>query len=129
LSQRNAGITLLANSSACSAKAVELGGKQLPEGARLLILFASGNDDEALYDLPREFDHDRKNLSRHLTFGAGTHLCVGIALARMEIRVAIREFVTRLKHVRLVVPAEEHSYTTNVAQVSRDSLPLTFVQR
>ena len=115
--------------SRVTTKDVELGGKNIPEGAHLLILFASGNDDESVFGHPRAFDADRPNLMRHLTFGAGTHLCVGMALARMEIRVAIRELVKRLENIQLAVPASEVGYTTNVAMVSRESLPLKFSRR
>jgi cytochrome P450 len=112
--------------SRMTTKAVELGGIMLPERAHLLLLFASGNDDEAVFQQPREFDVERKNLNRSMTFGAGVHLCLGISLARMQLRVAARKVAQRLKNLRLTVPAEEIQYNSNVALLAMESLPLGF---
>ncbi len=103
-----------------------LGGKQLAEGSHLLILFASANDDGAVFSHARAFDVTRPNLSRSLTFGGGIHLCLGIALARMQLRVAARQVATRLKGLRLAVPKEEIRYAPNVALLAMKSLPLAF---
>jgi cytochrome P450 len=92
-----------------TTKEMELGGKLLPEGAYVCMLFASGNDDEAVFDRPRSFNADRKNLTKHMSFGGGVHLCVGMALARIEIKVAAVELMTRLKDIKLAVPIEERS--------------------
>src|SRR3546814_7807641 len=81
--------------SRVTTKAVTVGGTDLPEGAHLLILFASGNDDEAVFECPRHFDSKRVNLGRSLTFGSGVHLCLGIALARMQLRVAAQDRKSR----------------------------------
>ena len=82
-------------------KDTELGGTKVPEGATVMMLFASGNDDEQVFACPRTFDADRKNVIRHVAFGGGIHLCAGIALARMEIKTTLREVITRLKDIRL----------------------------
>jgi len=105
---------------------VELGGELLPEGAHLLLLFASGNDDEEAFPEAREFLPDRRNLVRNITFGAGRHVCLGIALARMQLRVASCEVARRLKHLRLSVPLEDLRYTPNAALLSIETLPLVF---
>jgi len=112
-----------------ATKDVELGGKQIPEGAYLCMLFASGNDDESIFDCPRIFDMDRQNLPKHVSFGGGIHLCVGMGLARMEIKVAARELVTRLKEIRLAVPIGDIRYVPTVAMMSIKSLPITFSRR
>jgi cytochrome P450 len=112
-----------------TTKEVELGGKVLPEGAYVCMLFASGNDDESVFDCPRSFDADRKNLTKHMSFGGGVHLCVGMALARMEIKVAAVELMTRLKDIKLAVPIEEIRYVPTVAVLSMKNLPLTFSRR
>lgn len=70
-------------------------------------LFASANDDEKEFPCPRNFDLNRGNIGRHLSFGAGVHRCIGLALARMEIKVAAREFVKRLDNIKLVIPVQE----------------------
>jgi len=108
---------------------VNLGGAELPEGAHLLILFASANDDESVFECPRQFDTSRINLRKSMTFGAGTHLCLGIALARMQLLVAARQTALRLPELRLGIPVEDIRYLPNAALLAMESLPLTFTPR
>ena len=105
---------------------VTLGGTPLPEGAHLLILFASANDDEAVFDCPRQFDADRINIRKSLTFGAGVHLCLGIALARMQLLVAARQTAKRMKHIGLAIPIDDIRYIPNAALLAVERLPLAF---
>jgi len=112
--------------SRVTTKPVTLGGKELPEGAHLLILFASANDDEAVFEKAREFDPSRPNIMKSMTFGAGVHLCLGISLARMQLRVAARRVAARLKNLQLAVPVEEIRYIPNVALLAMENLPLKF---
>jgi cytochrome P450 len=115
--------------SRMTSREVELGGRLLPKGAHILLLFASGNDDEAEFPCPRTFDVNRGNLGRHLSFGAGAHRCIGLALARMEVKVAAREIVKRLSNVALAIPVEAIRYVPTVATRSIERLPLTFTRR
>lgn len=115
--------------SRMTTREVELGGKLLPKGAHMLLLYASGNDDENEFACPRTFDMNRGNLGKQLAFGAGVHRCVGLALARMEIKVAAREIVRRLDNIKLAIPVEEIAYLPTVATHSIASLPLTFTRR
>ena len=115
--------------SRVTTKEVELGGKQLPAGAHLLVLFASGNDDEGEFSCPRQFDMDRSNLGRHLSFGTGIHRCVGQSLARMEIKVAAREIARRVDKIELAIPEEEIRYIPSVSMLSIERLPLIFSRR
>ncbi|OBB69130.1 cytochrome P450 [Mycobacterium sp. 852014-50255_SCH5639931] len=108
---------------------VHLGDVELPQGAHLLILFASANDDESVFQCPRQFDTSRINLRKSMTFGAGTHLCLGIALARMQLLVAARQTALRLPDLRLAVPVEDIRYLPNAALLAMESLPLVFIVR
>ena len=91
---------------------VEVGGVQLPKGARVALLFASANHDEAYFaDAPR-FDLSRQTTRGHLAFGHGIHHCVGAALARLESRIAVELLATRLPGLRLSPDFEPH-YETN----------------
>lgn len=74
----------------------ELEGVHIPKGARLVIVFASANRDEAIYDDADAFDPDRDRLRDHLAFGKGIHFCLGAALSRLEGKVALEELVRRL---------------------------------
>lgn len=115
--------------SRMTTREVELGGKTLPEGAHMLLLYASGNDDETEFPNPRDFDVERKNLGRHVAFGSGVHRCIGAALARMEIKVAAIEIVKRLDNIKLAISEDEIEYLPTVATRSIAKLPLTFTRR
>lgn len=110
-------------------KEVEVGGVTLPEGAHLLLLYGSANDDETVFTCPREFDMDRANVGRHLAFGGGVHRCAGAALARMELRVAAREIIRRMDNIRLAIPLENITYLPTVATHTISNLQLTFDRR
>lgn len=112
-----------------TTKQTELGGTRLPEGAHMLLLYASGNDDESEFKDPRAFDINRSNLGRHVAFGAGVHRCIGAALARMEIKVVAREVIKRLDNIKLAAPVDEITYLPTVATRSIAKLPLTFTRR
>jgi cytochrome P450 len=108
---------------------VRLGDTLLPAYAQVCILFASANDDDTQFPSPRSLDVGRPNISKHLTFGAGIHLCIGAALARMEIKVAAREIIKRLDNIRLAIPAAELTYLPTLATQTLERLPLTFSRR
>lgn len=80
---------------------VELRGKQIKAGDKVVMWFASGNRDEEVFTDPYRFDVTRTNVD-HLTFGKGSpHLCMGNALARMEIRLMFTELIPRLTSIEL----------------------------
>lgn len=115
--------------SRMATREVELGGQLLPKDAHMLLMYASGNQDESVFSCPMDFDMARGNLGRHLSFGAGPHRCVGLALARMEIKVAAREIVKRLDDIKLAIDPSEITYLPTVATHSIEKLPLTFKRR
>ncbi|CAN7202582.1 cytochrome P450 [Phenylobacterium sp. LjRoot225] len=112
-----------------TTREVELGGKLLPKDAHILVLYASGNDDETVFACPRDFDLNRSNLGKHVAFGVGVHRCIGAALARMEIKVAAREVVRRLTDIKLATPVDQITYLPTVATHTIDHLPLTFKRK
>ncbi len=80
---------------------VHLDGYRLPAGARVLMLFGSGNRDERKYPDPERFDVRRKP-SDHLAFGHGVHACVGMNLARLEIRLLLEALAARVERFDVV---------------------------
>jgi cytochrome P450 len=112
-----------------TTKKVELAGVTLPANAQVCILFASANDDERVFACPHDFDAARPNGIKHLAFGGGIHLCAGISLARMEMRLVIRELMTRLKDFALAIPESELRYTNSLTTHSLENLPLTYSHR
>ncbi len=79
----------------------DLDGVHIPSGARIVIVFASANRDDAIYAVPDAFNPDRDGLREHLAFGKGIHFCLGAALSRLEGRVALEELARRLDHFTL----------------------------
>lgn len=115
--------------SRMTTKDVEVGGKLLPKGSHLLLMYASANDQEDVFPCPRDFDMERSNLGRHVAFGGGPHRCIGLSLARMEIRVAAREVIKRLDNFKLEIPVDEIPYLKTVATHSIERLPVSFTRR
>jgi cytochrome P450 len=71
---------------------VELHGATIPAGAKVALLFMSANHDERKFERAEEYDI-RRNAREHLAFGGGLHACLGAALARLELRVAMEEIL------------------------------------
>lgn len=115
--------------SRVTTRDVELDAKLIPKNSQVLIMFASANHDERQFPSATEFDLERPNLAKHLTFGAGIHRCVGLSLARMEMAVVAREVSRRLKDIELAIPIEEISYIPSVSNHSLRHLPLRYNKR
>jgi cytochrome P450 len=77
-----------------------VGGCPVAAGSSLLLLTGCANRDEARWERPDEFDLDRPEQT-HLAFGWGRHLCLGMHLARLELRVGIGTLLARLPGLRL----------------------------
>lgn len=75
---------------------VDLHGERMPEGIKVLLLLGSANRDERVWDHPDAFDIDRQSDVQHVGFGHGIHVCLGAALARLEMRVSLEEILKRM---------------------------------
>ncbi|MFI6481184.1 cytochrome P450 [Nonomuraea sp. NPDC050663] len=75
---------------------VEMHGKRIRAGDKVVMWFASGNRDERVFAEPYRFDVTRAD-NDHLTFGkGGPHYCLGASLAKLELRVLFEELLPRL---------------------------------
>ena len=75
---------------------VDLGGQAIREGDRMLLLYLSGNRDEAVFEGPEQFDIERSP-NAHVAFGGyGRHFCLGAQLARLELTVLFEEVLERM---------------------------------
>jgi cytochrome P450 len=72
----------------------------MKEGDWVLLPFPSANRDEHAFEDASEFVIDRQR-NRHAAFGLGIHRCVGSNLARLELKVAIEEFIKRFPRFEL----------------------------
>jgi cytochrome P450 len=75
---------------------VELRGKQIRAGEHLVMFYPSANRDEAVFERPDQFDIARTQ-NRHLAFGTGPHICLGMHLARLELKVMFEQFLDRVE--------------------------------
>jgi cytochrome P450 len=115
--------------SRMAVKDAVVNGTAIPAGSHMLLVYDSGNDDETVFPEPREFDMTRPNLGRHVGFGGGPHRCIGIALARMEVKLAAQEVARQLKDIKLAIPESEIKYLPTVATHTIESLPITYNKR
>ena len=79
---------------------VELHGEKLRPGQAVMFLYASANRDEREFDEPDTFDVRRQS-PRVLTFGHGTHACLGIHVAKAEGRIGLTELLARAPEYEL----------------------------
>lgn len=82
---------------------VELHGRCVRGGERVILPFGAANRDPDVFDEPEQVRIDRRR-NRHLTFGTGAHRCLGSNLARLELRIAIEEWLRVMPDFRLTEP-------------------------
>src|SRR6185312_740666 len=84
-----------------AAADTELGGARIRAGDKVVLWYVSGNRDEAEFTQPDVFDVGRSP-NRHLSFGrGGPHLCLGVHLARLEVKVVLAALARRVRRFEL----------------------------
>jgi len=101
---------------------VDFGGCPVKAGEQVMLLLGSANTDDAAHPGVDTVDL-RRNPNPHLAFGGGVHRCLGSHLARVELRVALREFHRRIPDYSLV-PGTVLQYTPGLRSLT--TLPLQF---
>lgn len=83
---------------------VEIRGQKIEAGSNIFALVQSANNDPAHFGCPMKFDIDRSpaEMRKSMHFGVGSHTCIGMSVARLDMRVAIETALTRLPNLRLV---------------------------
>ena len=94
-------VTPIHNMCRTAARDTELRGKSIHEGQQVVLMYSSANRDPAHFADPENLDVAR-HPNNHLSFGFGTHFCLGAALARLEIRTFFDEWVKRVAAFRIV---------------------------
>ena len=84
---------------------VDLGGKAIAKGQKVVMYFGSANRDPAHFDAPDRFDLSRA-ANEHNAFGVGAHACLGQHIARVEIDAMLTEVLTRMEAFELAAPTE-----------------------
>jgi cytochrome P450 len=110
--------------SRVTTRDTEIGGVPIPAGSSVTPMLGSANRDDARYSDPDSFDIFR-DPKQHISFGHGPHMCLGMHLARMEMRVVLNALLDRLPDLRLDPDGDDpHIY----GQIFRcpSSLPVLF---
>jgi cytochrome P450 len=108
-----------------AAQPVEIRGRRIEPGEPIALVYASANRDEEVFPRASEFDLERDNIDEHLAFGRGTHSCVGAPLARLELRVALEELLSRSGPFELDGPI----MPTRFPEIGALSVPVRFHPR
>lgn len=105
-----------------------LGGHQVEPGDLVLVCLASANRDEKYCDDPESFDVARSVKHPHVSFAAGVKFCLGAHLARMELDVALRALLRRLRNATLDSTADPAPGMTGLGMRLRgpNHLPIVF---
>ena len=100
---------------------IEIGGKPIREGDKVVMWYLSGNRDEEAIERPNEFIIDRARPRTHLSFGFGIHRCVGMRLAELQLRIVWEEMLKRFDRIE-VVGEPKRVYSSFVRGI--ESLPV-----
>ncbi len=102
---------------------VTLHGVTLPKHSHVLLMIASANRDETVFEHADRLDLARQP-NRHLSFGLGAHYCLGAPLARLEGKIAIQALVQRFPNLKLTIPAGQVPWRTAIAVRGVKALPV-----
>ena len=80
---------------------LELGGKTISKGDKVVMWYASGNRDDTVIERPYDYWIDRPNVRRHLAFGFGIHRCLGNRLAELQLRILWEEILKRFPEIHV----------------------------
>jgi hypothetical protein len=110
-----------------TTKDAVIGDEAVPAGSKVRVVYASANRDDQCFPQADEFRVDRPivELRRHIAFGHGTHACIGSALARAELKIALKTVLQRLPGLALDParpPERARGYMVN----GFTSLPITW---
>lgn len=104
-----------------AAEALEISDVKIEEGQNVAVFLGAANRDPRMFSRPDDFDLGRHNSSKHLSFGAGLHSCLGRQIASLELKWFFVALFARFQNIDL---AGEPVWNTNLEFRSLRSLPL-----
>ena len=108
---------------------VELSGTLIPKGSVVVVRYGAANRDAAKFAGPHVSDMKRSNSGTHLGFGAGSHFCIGVILARQEIASGILAMLDRTESIELAHELTAPTHRPNFLTLPLRELPIRFVPR
>jgi cytochrome P450 len=102
---------------------LEFQGVEVPRGTPIMALLASANSDPDAFDHPEVLDIGREK-NRHMGFGGGPHLCLGLQLARAEGWILLERLFNRWPDLTLDVPERDLRWTKRMGLRALEKLPL-----
>ncbi len=81
---------------------IELGGKQIKSGDKVVMWYYSGNRDEEKFEDGHRLDLNRPNANAHMSFGFGIHRCMGLRLADLQLKIIWEEILKRWDRIEVV---------------------------
>ncbi|WP_372786635.1 cytochrome P450 [Phenylobacterium sp.] len=118
--------TPLAHMARTATQDIELGGKTIRAGDRVVMWYVSGNRDDAAVEDPNTYLIDRERPRHHMSFGFGIHRCVGNRLAELQLTIIWEEIMKRFPAIELVA---EPSRTHSIFVKGYETLPVVIPQR
>jgi cytochrome P450 len=94
--------TPLAHMARTALRDIEIGGKLIKQGERVVMWYVSGNRDEAVIENSNAYDIERERPRQHMSFGFGVHRCVGNRVAEMQLTIIWEEILTRFPVIKLL---------------------------
>ena len=93
--------TPLAHMRRNATRDIELGGKQIKKGDKVVMWYVSGNRDEEVIERPNDYWIERPRVRQHLSFGFGIHRCVGNRLAELQLKIIWEEILARFPDIQV----------------------------
>jgi cytochrome P450 len=94
--------TPLAHMRRTALEDIELGGKQIKKGDKVVMWYVSGNRDEEVIEKPYDFIIDCARPRTHISFGFGIHRCIGMRLAELQLKIIWEEIFKRFDRIDVV---------------------------
>jgi cytochrome P450 len=104
---------------------VEMHGKTIKKGDKVVMWYYSGNHDEDVFETPREVKFNRPNGKSHLSFGFGIHRCMGLRVAELQLRILWQQILEKFEKIEIVkdpVRVSSHfvnGYSEMIVKVTR----------
>ena len=118
--------TPLAHMRRTANEDIEVGGKTIRKGDKVVMWYVSGNRDDEVIERPNDYIIDRERPRQHISFGFGIHRCVGNRLAELQLQIIWEEILKRFPEVK-VVGEPKRSFSTFVK--GYETLPVVIPRR